>query len=304
MPARLGTGERLVRNARRYAIAIPLLVGIIALLGATQLRGDWATVLYGVGTSLIAAAVFARFALVSDELSDELMRLGVQDVFADRRKALRDEFWEKLIRGSRHHYFVLGVANNGYAGDQPRRDRYKPAFLEAVRQRVEVTIIWLDPETDIARIRDAEEQRATRKDTVDSILWFWGLAQELNDSERARFKLLLHQDTPTCGVTWADDRVVVTNYLAGRLNLEAPGMILSTATTRWSGVHRLLGVTPSEAELATSYTNNLREVEGRSEVIDQHRITRLKSLRPAYATGPSQADIRKERDAAEHGGSS
>lgn len=295
------SAERLTRSLRRYAIVVPLLLGVVSLLAAIPLR-SLEPLLLGLGSSLIASYVFARFALVPDELTESMMALGVREIFSDRRRDLRDDFWLELLQNAKHYYQVLGTANSGYAGDQPRRDKFGPAFLAAVRRNVVVTIIWLDPESTVAQIRDQEEGRATRLDTVNSIIWFWECREGLSVPERERLRLLLHGETPTCGVTWVDEQVVVINYLARTLNLEAPGMLLSTTRHRWPVLHRLIGATPAEGALATSYTNNLRDVEARSRPINARDVERLETLRPSFDTGPSQASIRKMLDDAEGSG--
>ena len=126
-------------------------------------------------------------------------------------------------------FVVLGTANHGYLQNSDVvRQETKSALETALnRDGVQIAFLWLDPELETAKQREQEEARRTlRSDTCDAIKFFWELRKGLSPDKAERLQLRVYKALPTCGITWADDDIIVTHYLTGELNLTAPGLIL------------------------------------------------------------------------------
>lgn len=290
---------RLQKALRSRALFLGAAVGLVftltgAILGISNLVG---VALLGIGTSTFASALFAFLALGQDELVEEMRGLGVERIFHNRRVYCTDDFWTELIVEATEHYSVLGVANHGFIKNVPTQEHFEGLFKGALSRHDHLTIkvLWLDPRSELARQRQAEEKRNTRRDILESIDWFYRIKQSIPAPQAKRMHLKLYTETPTCGITWCDDSVIVTHYQAGVLNFEAPGMELSGGgSKRWRR-----GSGPSGAKLlADAYTKNLRQVEARAKPIDDALLQELRSNRPDYdiVQLPSEADLRQQKE--------
>jgi hypothetical protein len=303
--AMAGTWEGIARAIRRYVVAVSGAVGA-GLLGG----GVWAgtttptgTVLVSVGGAIVAASALALISVTREDLLETLLREGVEYVFKSRRTYCNDDFWDSLLRSTRGHYRVLGVANHAYLGTQPKKDRFEPLFRAAVIRGVTVELLWLNPNTSLAEARESEEGRATRSDITEAILWFWSLKNSLPHEANRRLVLKEYVFIPSCGMTWADGQLIVTHYVVGQENLDSPGWVLNTMP--YPLYRRLLATIhvsqPQPSPLAQAYLDTYREVEVKSTPISQDRIDELTERWPEFqAVGkPSEAKLREERDAVE-----
>src|ERR1035437_10701754 len=72
----------------------------------------------------------------------------------------------------------------------------------------------------------------TRNDCVDhaviqrSLREVWRIRSSLEPSVRGYLKLYVYDATPSLGVTWIDDVMLVTHYLASRTNLTSPALVV------------------------------------------------------------------------------
>lgn len=279
--------------------------GLVGL--ATAGLGAWlnpietieGAVLLALGGSVASSVFIAAITIERADFAQSAVSLGVSDIFHDRHE-FSDEFWTELIDSAHYEFRLLGVANHGYLWSPEARDSTATAIMRALRdRRIEVEILWLDPEHQLAFQREHEEgRRGTRMDIVTSILFFWEIRQGLKADERQRFVLKEHQTMPTCGIHWSDNELLITHYLAGQLNRRAPGLMLDRSVPL---ADRLIdAVAGKRKRIAESYINNFREVSKAAVEITAERIERLQALRlqlAPEATGRrSEADLRQEEE--------
>lgn len=248
-----------------------------------------------VGGSLLASAVFSLVLAPREDWIYSLEDYGVLQVFHDRLQAIDDDEWLHLLRSARNRYGVLGVANHGYVR-QPVWRTYQHEIIEAVTQReVSVEFLWLDPDCDAAQVRDREEGRGTIRDIIDSILALWELRESLGAQPDAQRRLALktYERTPTTAITWIDNHLIVTHYLATELNLHAPGILLEDDVVRRMR-QRLRGQRCGEfrSELATKYSQHYEIIRDSGTELTADRIEELRRRRREIGDGPSEADLR------------
>lgn len=229
IPTSSRLGRTLLQLKRRTlgAAAIAALLGIVlaAFLGPTSRGG---AIILALSASILASLLVAAVALERNEFADGLYGLGIEQIFKNRQQDLPEELWTRLFRNVRRHFRVLGMASHGYLNSEPAQEQTRAALGAALeRTKVTVEMLWLDPTHDLAELREAEENsRGLRRDTCDSIAFFWKLREELDGEKAKRLTLREYTSIPTCGITWADDYLIVTHYLSGELNLTAPGLVL------------------------------------------------------------------------------
>jgi hypothetical protein len=258
---------------------------------------DAGTVLVGLGVGLLAAFLLALLSLNREDLLESLFRQGVIEVFPSRVVRTKDEYWRRLLGDARRHYRVLGVANHGYTGTEAKKEAYGALIRSALDRGVSVEFIWLSPTCDAALLREQEEGRATRKDIVTSILWFWSMREGLDAQLQERCELKEHTHMPSCGITHADDNLTVTHYVPGQDNLDSPGWILTEAS--YPFYRRMLAFFQPDwarPELVSVYLNTYKQAAGTATTIDADRIAVLRAKLPEYEVGkPSEEDLRQQR---------
>jgi hypothetical protein len=289
--------EVVLSFVRRYVLFVGGALGVILLAAGVYFdpRTRGGTVLVAVGGAMVAAFVIALISLSRDDLLDRLFRQGVVEVFPSRVARCNDDYWRRLLERVSREYSVLGVANHGYTGTAQKRTRYEHLVRAAVERGVTVELLWLSPTAPVAPLREQEEGRATRADTVNSIVFFWEMRGRLSTHVRDRLVLREHEHVPSCGLTRADDVLTVTHYVPGQDNLDSPGWILTT--TPYPFYRRALAfVTRADlsADLVEVYLNTYGEVQANSTKITQERVTELEARLPEYDVGkPSEADNRQ-----------
>ena len=279
----------------RYSPAVlAVLVGVVFLLvgwSVFESSEPWDLVLIGAGGSLIAASVYAFLSVARDNFVNTVLRMGIRDLFDDRYKDLGDSEWEPYLQGAKDHYKILGVANHGYLHSESSKQRYGGLFQSAARRDVEVELLWLKPDSILAAIRDEEEGRASRADAIKSMRWFWELRGELDPAHQNNFSLKEYELTPTCGITWIDDEIVVTHYLAKKLNLHAPGLIITTRPGWWPWARP--AVFGRETDLGRKYSDNYTEIAQSAQPLTAERIEELEMTLARVDVGPSESDFRE-----------
>ncbi|HEX8103245.1 MAG TPA: hypothetical protein VF533_11580 [Solirubrobacteraceae bacterium] len=292
-----------VRAFERRSLQLLGVIAVIAIafgvnVGPTTAAG---AVLVSVGTSLAASVIVAAFALEREAFAQLIMDLGVDALFRDRKREFDDDFWTRMVERARSHYRVLGTANHGYWHDEQAREDTKRTLRDAiVKRQVEVEFLFLRPDGDLCGRRGKEEQRDTRKDALASIEQFWLFRESLPEDARRRLLLKEYEVTPSCGITWADDTLLVTHYLAGRNNLGSPGILLRSGRPMLQGVLRPVSGSEPPAPLTDIYIRNYREIASpaKSTTISPERFAALQDQLRQLDDVPSvsEADLRGADD--------
>src|ERR1700674_1420136 len=187
----------------------------------------WSSIFAGVGGSVLATVLVGIMGSDGDKLYQTFLRLGVTDFHGNRNK-VDDDYWVIWLRQAKRHWVQLGQANGNWFKDS----HFRPALLERVKAGVHVEIFFLDPTGDAAAVRAREDlQNITPLLTriKASIRVAWAIRQELDYEARERLKLYVYNATPSLGLTWIDDRMIVTHYLPANMNLTSPAFqIVST----------------------------------------------------------------------------
>jgi hypothetical protein len=285
-----------VRSARNIArrnttlLAAAIGVAATAIGGSLGVASFWGVVCVGGGTALVTAAVYAWITSLREDFAETLTELGIDDVFADRHAYMRGGRWSELMRRARRHYRVLGTANHGYIRNTPTTEQ-TIADLRVLlsRKDLQIEFLWLAPDSEMAGLRnDQEADRDTIADTAKSIVWFWDFKRELKPVEQSRFSLKEYTDLPTCGLTWCDDEIIVSNYLAASLNLDSPGMILVNPSLRLGRFSTKLG---KARELSELYEAHYQQVSSKSTEFDEARIDVIREMAAGKSAAPSEADV-------------
>jgi len=295
-------GRTLLQLKRRAlaAAGVASLLGIAlgGLLGPTSRGG---AIVLTLSASIFASLVIAAIALERNEFADGLYGLGIEQIFKNRQQDLPEELWTSLLRNVHRHFRVLGMASHGYLNSGPAQEQTRAALAAALdREKVTVEMLWLNPAHELAKLREEEENsRGLRRDTCDSIAFFWELREELGADKAKRLFLREYSSLPTCGITWADDYLIVTHYLSGELNLTAPGLVLqanpSLGRRLLARIARQESVVPG---LSSAYMNNYMEIKSDrwSRPIDADRVAELRLLRDQLenqAGKKSEAELRR-----------
>jgi hypothetical protein len=276
-------------------------IGLLGLLSVVVGAGVGATktvgiALIGVGTSLVASVLVGGIALGRDEFLQGLLSDGVQDVFENRKTKFENWFWDELLRQTDKHYRVLGTANHGYVQDPAIAATTKEGVVDAIVKRdVEVEFLWLNPNDDLAKARQREEKRSTRRDTCKSILFFWEVREGLPADKREKLLLKEYVATPSCGVTWADDLLVVTQYLAGNPNLHAPGMVVGRSHS-WLDrpIEVLRTKRPKFPPITQVYMSNFEAIRLAATTITEDRVKDLRAMLPDLESEAEQEGLKSE----------
>lgn len=280
---------------RRSLISAVIAAGLLLTLGiVTGAQDTFGIVAVSLSTGILASAIVAAVALEREDFAQAISDLGVQSLFKDRKSEFEDSYWLDLLRSANTSFRVLGVANHGYLNDAQAADETRREFLQAVRHRKSIEILWLKPDANpAADMREQEEQRSTRKDTVEAILFFWSIREGLEEGERQLLTLKEYTALPTCGITWADNQLIVTHYLSGRLNLRAPGVVLGSSLLRYDRFVKALGLSQDTSPpLARVYARNYHEVSGKAQAITSSRVDELRQFMMTLPQLPSEADLR------------
>lgn len=265
--------------------AIGFLIAGVAV-GPTKTAG---AVCLSFATSALASIAVAAVALEREAFTQEVLALGIQDIFADRYAHFNDADWKALVDDAHSHYRVLGVANHGYRRHEQAEADTKTSIVRAVEDRqVSVEILWLNPEIPFVNAREAEEDRKTRIDTINSIAFFWKIKESLTAGCRERLVLKEHSTLPTCGIHWSDSNVIVTHYLAGKPNLQSPGLVLvGKQDARFGWLRLIFASDDIVPPLTEAYQENYLLVSGKANALTSRRIADLGRLLAELEAGPA-----------------
>lgn len=277
---------------RRLRASIAALVGlvIICLITVWPRAGTRPYALaFAIGTSLLTSALFALLAVSRDSFAHAITAFGITRVFLDRKADFTNQDWTGFISGTRRHYRVLGVANHGYIRPENEEDS-RLALDAAVERGVDIEVLWLDPLSDIAAAREREEgSRETRRDAISSIEWFW-TRRNRSEKSKKHLRLYTYKALPTSGITWKDNYLIITHYLVGSLNQNAPGLVL-VEDGRFMRAALTLERTSDDRQLSEQYIANYKRLKDIATEIDETMVEKYIRERTELPQKKSEAEL-------------
>lgn len=198
-----------------------LAAGLIGQL-LSPAHSFWGPALVGISSSMIAAMLVSLAGPDGQETYQKFLQMGVKDFYANRNM-VPGEAWVDWLESAQRSCILLGVAH----GEWLRDDRFEPALINRLIEGVQVQIFFLDPTSAAADVREKEDQqrRDTKSRIKDSIRALWLIRSRLTDARTmGRLTIYTYDATPSLGVTWIDDWMLVTHYLAGFNNLTSPAL--------------------------------------------------------------------------------
>ncbi len=218
------------RLSHRQLQAFILLVGLlVVLVGVILARAPepsyWATTLLSVGSSVIAAAIVASLSPVSWRAYERFLSLGIGEVYPSRNH-VDDRQWVKWLRQADRSCVLFGIAHGNWCRDA----EFEGALVERLTRGVAVEVFFLNPNGPAAELRAREDKgRNTRNAIQTSIQVLWEIRGRLSEKPRSNLKVYVYDATPSLGLTWIDEFMVVTHYLAGSMNLTSPALLVKPA---------------------------------------------------------------------------
>jgi hypothetical protein len=164
---------------------------------------------------------------------------------------------------------LLGIAHGGWLDD----GRFLPALEDRLNCGVKVKILFLDPNCESAKLRKREEGRDTEDEIRKSIKKIWEFQQGLQPSVKDRLRIYVYDATASCGLTWIDNYMIITHYLAGKPDVTSPAIRVQPAQVGTGGLYDV-------------YAENVENMEQRYTIeIDDRNIERFV---PGNAEGASR----------------
>jgi hypothetical protein len=181
----------------------------------------WGAGLVGIGTSMLAAMLVSFAGPDGEETYRKFLQMGVKDFYANRTM-VPSESWVDWLESAQRSCILLGQAN----GEWTRDDRFEPALVSRLIAGVQVEIFFLSPNSPAAKVRQKEDQQKlnTEKRITESITTLLQIRDRLTATARDRLTIRTYDAMPSLGVTWIDDWMLVTHYLAGFNNLTSPAL--------------------------------------------------------------------------------
>jgi hypothetical protein len=180
-----------------------------------------AEILSGIGGSILATVIVTLTGPTADELYQRFRSLRVTGFWSHRNEVENDQ-WVKWLRAAQVRCILLGHSH----GEWLRDDGFEPALVERLRAGKTVEMFFLDPTGQGAALRQEEERekRDTRDTIHRSIKKLWTIAEGLGAEDREHLIVWVYDGTPSLGVTWIDNWMIVTHYLAGSTNRTSPAL--------------------------------------------------------------------------------
>ena len=234
-----------------------LSVGALAAwLWHVKIIGEiWGSFLLGVGAAIIAAAIFAYFSPFNEPAFRRFLSLSIE-YFWPSRRSIEENYWVDHLHGAKEKCVLLGIAHGGWCKDP----RFLPTLKERLNHGLYFEMFFLDPDSRAAELRAAEEKkqrngRDTKEEIRQSIRKMWAFRLGLEAGLTDRFMVCVYTATPSCGLMWIDQTMLVTHYLAGLPDETSPAILL---TPPESGI---------EGSLYNTYAKNLAEIRKTSTLI-------------------------------------
>jgi hypothetical protein len=218
------------------------------------------TFLVGLAAAVLAAAIFAYISPFNEPAFRRFLSLGVEKVWPSRQ-AIEDPYWVDRVHGAKMKCTLLGIAHGKWCDDQ----RFRPTLHERLNHGLMFKMFFLDPESPAADLRAIEEMRQNGRDTRDairkSIKAMWEFRQGLDAGLKDQLRLYVYTATPSCGLMWIDQTMVVTHYLPALPDVTSPALLI---TPPQGGI---------EGSLYNIYARNVEKME--STFIDEGNIHRF-----------------------------
>lgn len=172
------------------------------------------------------------------------------------RRVIEETYWVDQLHAAREKCILLGIAHGGWCKDK----RFTPTLEERINHGLLFKMYFLDPNSKAAELRAEEEKRQrnsrdTKNEIMLSIAKMRDFRQKLDPALRDRLLLYVYTATPSCGLMWIDQTMLVTHYLAGLPDETSPALRL---TPPESGI---------EGSLYSTYAKNLEEIDKTSTII-------------------------------------
>jgi hypothetical protein len=215
-----------------------------------------AGVFAGVGGSILATVIVTYAGPAGEEVYQSFLRLGVTRFWPDRSK-VDDDDWVEWLKSTQRRCILLGHAHGNWFVD----GRFEPALVERLVAGKSVEIFFLDPTGDGAALRKKEDSldlRNTLGRIRASIRAAWKISECLEEKVRDRLAIYVYDSTPSLGVTWVDDWMVVTHYLPGEINLTSPCL--------------KVGWQPDPKCLYSVYAQNVEHIKAKATLITKENI--------------------------------
>ena len=184
----------------------------------------WAGALGGIGGSILATVLVSFAGPAGEKVYQNFLALGVEDFYPSRSHFPTDR-WVNWLQEATLHCTLLGQAHGEWCNDPG----FKPALTDRLRAGVRVDIFFLEPTGKAVESRKQEDSQGSR-DTVArierAIHIMWSIREELDPAISERLTLYVYDATPSVGVTWIDNSMLITHYLAGSVNLTSPALLV------------------------------------------------------------------------------
>lgn len=241
----------------------PIVLGlglVVTIGGALAWHYNWigtirGSLTIGVGASILAAAIVAYLSPASEAGYRKFISFGIVDMWSSRR-AIKG--WVDWMETAQETCVLFGIAHGGWCED----GRFESALKERLNHGVSFRVLFLNPNCQAAAIRAREETgRNTEEKIRKSIREVWKIRESLTPAQRGQLRLFVYEATASCGLTWVDQKMVVTHYLAGLADETSPALFLTRPE---------IGM---ERSLYDVYANNLEEIIQRmSRPVDESNI--------------------------------
>lgn len=252
-------------DLRRHSQLTAFIIGLVLSGGGAilwfvgYLNAVLGSLCIGIGSSATAASLVAYFSPAGEEIYRKFLSLRITDVYASRKYVAPDQ-WVNWLREANHSCILLGIAHGSWCTDT----RFEQALIGCLEQKknCRVKVFFLDPSPSAQAVKLRQPEDVGR-DTTDvirrSIRAIWAIRQKLDDDPRNRLELYVYDATPSCGLTWVDNLMVVSHYLAGIPNPDSPVLVLERGK---------FGA--KEKNLYEIYEMNMQKIEQRGSTV---RIT-------------------------------
>jgi len=159
---------------------------------------------------------------LNEKAYENFMSLGISSVYPSRRD-VKPRKWVQWLRSAKHSCVLVGIAHGNWCRDPD----FEGALTERLHNNVDVKIFFLKPDGPAAGVRAKEDKgRDTIHQIRTSIGVVWNIRKTLAPELASRLKLFVYEATPSMGVTWIDEFMVATHYLAGSENVTSPALLL------------------------------------------------------------------------------
>src|SRR5438132_5493831 len=150
--------ERVASFLRRHSPTASLLIGFTIAIGGAFLwhkneigpiRGS---LFIGIGSSAIAAGIVGFLSPFYESAYRRFVSLGIQKVWPSRN-AVPKRDWVDWVIAAKGTCTLLGIAHGNWCLDK----RFLPNLEDRLKQGVKVKILFLNPNSESAKLREKEE---------------------------------------------------------------------------------------------------------------------------------------------------